>query len=578
MHAPGVPAGVGAVAGADYTRRIDDGALTLPAQRVQSERPSERFSGLLWVAAALAAAVAAALVATPILERDATEEAEARLAAALNAGSADIARSLADARVRAVELAASPRVQRALAGRDAGAIRSIEQRNPHVSITLGTTSAPRSASTPVVTATVTDGRTVLGRVHVGVPLAPLVADAGRRSNVQLAVVQRGRIATGPARGTQLRVPLRDPVDVRISRERYRALATPLGDEAGGAMLVALAPHASIAATARSRRNFVFVAALAALVAIALLASAAQRARRAARAEPRQRAHRISSREALALVGDALAATHEPGALLEIILTTAVEATGAAGGCLLYDGAEVARVGAIPDVEPLDVELAAGGGAGTLRLFPPPAGFTHDDVTLASSLASQASIALENAHLHRLVERQAATDELTDLANRRTFTDALAGELRRSVRSGSPFGLVIVDLDDFKRVNDSYGHTTGDRVLAGFARIVEQELREIDVAARIGGEEFALLLPETDAAGAAAVAERLREALALAEFDAGDGRTLRITASFGVTTYVADRSAEQLLVAADRALYAAKAAGKDRVVVADAATGRRPAQS
>jgi diguanylate cyclase (GGDEF)-like protein len=164
-------------------------------------------------------------------------------------------------------------------------------------------------------------------------------------------------------------------------------------------------------------------------------------------------------------------------------------------------------------------------------------------------------------------RLAETDALTGLTNRRHFLELAARELARSRRYGSPMSLVLVDLDHFKRVNDKYGHLVGDQVLTAAARALASGLREIDVIARHGGEEFAILLPETDLNGAREVAERscrrLAEAVTLV-----DGAEIRITASMGVASATGGAaSLDDLLGRADRAMYGAKRAGRDRVEVA-----------
>ena len=122
------------------------------------------------------------------------------------------------------------------------------------------------------------------------------------------------------------------------------------------------------------------------------------------------------------------------------------------------------------------------------------------------------MSVENASLHEAVERQAVTDELTGLANVRAFLDTLDRELERSRRFGTPLGLVMVDLDDFKRVNDTYGHQQGDEVLAQAAGVLRGSSTELDTAARYGGEELAMILPQTDASGAELLSERVREAI------------------------------------------------------------------
>src|SRR6185312_5828947 len=134
----------------------------------------------------------------------------------------------------------------------------------------------------------------------------------------------------------------------------------------------------------------------------------------------------------------------------------------------------------------------------------------------------AAIALENARLHLIVERQALVDVLTGIANRRQCEDALAHEIARAERLGGPLTLVLADLDDFKAVNDLHGHTVGDDVLREFASVLKATVRDSDLAGRWGGEEFMLLLPGTDAAGAANLADRVRAGLAERSFLGRDG--------------------------------------------------------
>jgi diguanylate cyclase (GGDEF)-like protein len=162
-------------------------------------------------------------------------------------------------------------------------------------------------------------------------------------------------------------------------------------------------------------------------------------------------------------------------------------------------------------------------------------------------------------------RSSGTDDLTSLPNRRAFAEAAAAELVRARRSGRPLAVALVDLDDFKRVNDTFGHSTGDRVLRDVADVLREHFREIDLPSRLGGEEFAVLLPETDLDGAREAAERFVAALAGAGL--GDGRNgpTGVTASAGVAA-ADDLEIEALLESADRALYRAKKLGKNQVQV------------
>src|SRR5439155_15503353 len=202
-------------------------------------------------------------------------------------------------------------------------------------------------------------------------------------------------------------------------------------------------------------------------------------------------------------GEALEATHDVEQLLRVIVETAVEATGAYGGVVVDGGRELARSGD-PDsgLEKIAFPLRAGeSDFGSLVLSAPQ--FDNDDVEAAASLAANSVIGLENVGLHRIVERQALVDGLTGLANRRALEETLHAELARAQRFHGELCLVFADLDDFKAVNDRYGHPTGDEVLREFATTLKETVREIDIAGRWGGEEFALILPGTDTAGGAA---------------------------------------------------------------------------
>jgi len=201
-----------------------------------------------------------------------------------------------------------------------------------------------------------------------------------------------------------------------------------------------------------------------------------------------------------------------------------------------------------------------------------AAFSREAEELLEYLAGQAVVSIENAALHETVERQATIDELTGLANLRAFVSIMERELERSRRFGSPLALVMVDIDDFKAVNDTYGHQQGDEVLAQVAGVLRNLSRELDAPARYGGEELAVVLSQTDADGAEFLAERMREAVAALEVPRLDGKgTLSVTASFGVAAVPESALGRgELVAAADAALYRAKRAGKNRVERASAA--------
>jgi diguanylate cyclase (GGDEF)-like protein len=283
------------------------------------------------------------------------------------------------------------------------------------------------------------------------------------------------------------------------------------------------------------------------------------------------------RDAVALVGETLAATHNTQALLPVILRAAVEATGASGGTIEAGEFELATRGAIPQnpADRLEIPLeVAEGQTAVMTLFSADAGFGADARDAVAWIAEQALIALENARLHGLVQRQAVTDDLTGLANRRRFLVQLEAEIARSRRSGSQVGIILADLDDFKRVNDTHGHQVGDEALRSFAQILATMARDIDLPVRLGGEEFAVLLPDTDLAGATQLAERLRVALESAVIG-GPSAPIRLTASFGVSAFPAAAAAEDLLSDADKRLYDAKRSGKNRVVASTETDAVRP---
>lgn len=167
--------------------------------------------------------------------------------------------------------------------------------------------------------------------------------------------------------------------------------------------------------------------------------------------------------------------------------------------------------------------------------------------------------------NRQLEQLARTDPLTGVANRRELAQRLQLERDRCLRLASPLSVIVADIDYFKRVNDTYGHTTGDAVLRHVAELLQQHSRRYDVVARFGGEEFVVLLPETSLATAVDVAERMRLTLATADIAP---LAEPVTASFGVASMTCDEPGDSLLGRADRALYQAKERGRNRVVSQD----------
>jgi diguanylate cyclase (GGDEF)-like protein len=188
-------------------------------------------------------------------------------------------------------------------------------------------------------------------------------------------------------------------------------------------------------------------------------------------------------------------------------------------------------------------------------------------TLAAwvQLLEAAGFALDNAVRLQRAEALSVTDDLTRLYNSRFLNEALRRETKRALRSGKPLSLLFLDLDGFKDVNDSHGHLRGSRALVEAAAVIKGSARETDVVARFGGDEFALVLPDTDAVGAAAVAARVRERIAAHHFLSAEHLDIRLTVSVGVATLPAHgATAEDLVNAADLAMYSVKARGKNGI--------------
>jgi len=475
----------------------------------------------------------------------------------------------------------------------------------------GFRAGPRPALAVRLSVDVVAGTRRVGEVVATVPLDARLVERLRRgaafdSGDDLVLLEGSRIvASAPPLGGRLDVPPGRSVTVRVDGTRYRALAAPALPEMPAARLAVLTRKAAIdAADARTRDRLLIglLACLALVGAVAYLQGrsivrhlgrfaaaargiahgslgervpvhgkdefaalgealndmAAQLETRLAELE----AERARGREALARFGEALAATHDSKQLLRIVAAAAAEATGARGCRIVAaDGFVVTAGDADATGKQLILPLtAAGERFGTLELVGDS--FSKEQRMNAASLVAHAVIALENARLHGMVERQALVDGLTGLANRRASADALHAEVARADRLETPLSVALADLDGFKDVNDEHGHLVGDEVLKAFAEVLRKTLRESDVAGRWGGEEFLLLLPGADEEGAAQLAERVRVELAIRRIPGAPD--LRVTASFGVAEYAPESDAEQLLAAADAALYRAKGEGKNRV--------------
>ena len=305
------------------------------------------------------------------------------------------------------------------------------------------------------------------------------------------------------------------------------------------------------------------------------------------------------------IGEAFASGLDRSALLEIVAETALSACHAdycviALGGHLGDEVEVGRAtGALRDAIAVAEERATRAGqasehcadgvcalsapiarlgdaepVGVMSVARPAQPFDPAERDVFRYLVGQAATSIENIALHELVSEQAVTDDLTGLSNKRRFRDLVTKEAARAKRFGHPLSLLILEIDDFKQVNDTYGHLPGDEVLRRVSRALDSESRWVDEPARYGGEEFAIALPETGPKGAFEVAERVRTRIEAEEVPLGAGKgTMRVTASIGTATMPGSANdVETLVAAADAALYESKRAGKNRVT---AATGPPP---
>jgi diguanylate cyclase (GGDEF)-like protein len=201
----------------------------------------------------------------------------------------------------------------------------------------------------------------------------------------------------------------------------------------------------------------------------------------------------------------------------------------------------------------------------------PSAFTERDLHLLETFAATTTAALQNALLHAEVQKLAITDSLTGYLNRRGFDEVSTRELERANRFGRPLSVIMIDIDNFKDINDTYGHVIGDRVLQQLAGRLQTSLRDVDVLGRYGGDEFIVLLPEADVEMASAVAERIRiefyQPLSLGKILSMESPLL-VSASFGVAELTAEiQDIGSLIEKADSAAYQAKQKGRNLVEVA-----------
>jgi diguanylate cyclase (GGDEF)-like protein len=242
--------------------------------------------------------------------------------------------------------------------------------------------------------------------------------------------------------------------------------------------------------------------------------------------------------------------------VQTVLGTAV----AAGQLLLHPE----PAGAVVAVLPL-VDLGEVIGVVGLALAGPP-----DDATqrMARVLSDHLGVAIANARLHQQTTVLATIDDLTGIENRRAGMARLEDEIANSVRTGQPLGVLLLDLDHFKAVNDTYGHRTGDRVLSHVTRVCRTALRPADLLARYGGEELIAILPNADADAVSTVAERLRQSVAETAVPRPDGDAVAITVTIGGISWnpIVATDADALMTSADVALYAGKADGRNRSII------------
>jgi diguanylate cyclase (GGDEF)-like protein len=555
-----------------------------------------------------------------VAQRSETRLVDARMQAGLRASSAALQEGIASQARSAAQFAGSLSFQQALATRNRLALSRVLRDTPDLRVVGpdGFRVGEQPAFVVEREVPVIGSMGLIGSVFAYVRLdsmlaARLRARSGLESQDQIVILDRGRIAGGPptAPAGAVRVPAGVSRTVGIDGKRYRVVVGSGIEERPSAALAVLTPQAAIDAVNNARERELLLAVLASLAAIGLVAflqgrsivrtvgglvvgaNELARGNLSSRVKVKGRdelavlgrsfntmaeelegrldeleAERARLREAFSRLGAALAATHDSEQLMRVVVETVVDATGADGAVLLGRTGEVIEAGdpsAGDDTFELPLSASGTQSFGTLVLY--GSRFDEGARETARSLAAQAAVALENARLHGILERQALVDGLTGLANRRHCEEELDAELARAERLGGPTALVLADLDDFKGVNDRHGHPAGDAVLCAFAELLRESVREIDTAARFGGEEFMLVLLGTDAAGGSNVAERVRAALAERVIVTPGGAAIRITASFGVATAPPSSTAADLISAADTALYDAKHAGKNRVETA-----------
>jgi diguanylate cyclase (GGDEF)-like protein len=523
----------------------------------------ESASSIVVVAAVLAVIplILTTLAFGPAFRDSETNRADARLAIAERLGIERASAADRRATSAARALAEDPNVQAAVQRGDAQDAATYGYRRGNLTVSVDTgkpAPAPAPAETISRLVSIVASGITIGHVQATVRIAPELAAAGSAQHVELVLTEGSVVKSGSLRGLPSQGPAATPQSIELRGDGYRILHTAV---APGVDLVAVVSDHSIDAAVHRRQLLILGAGVLTIASLALMALLlARRWRPSARGGHRSPA---------ALVGDVFAAAHDPRALLPVILETAVAATNARGGRVLWDGDEIAAIGSLPAaghrlVFALDEPDESAGQGHQIELYVSRGGFTDTDRDIAEALVAQGRIALENARLHTVVRRQAVTDELTDLANRRRFMEVLEYEVARAARFTTPLALVLFDLDHFKQINDRYGHQVGDDVLRSTAAAMRNRVRETDLPARIGGEEFAIILAGTDLEGAVTMAEEFR--LDLSQQVRVERADWTVTASFGVAALHENETAGALIGAADGALYRAKAEGRNRVCI------------
>ena len=555
---------------------------------------------------------------TAVIERSEQSRLDEGLQTGLRAALAVYDGELLDAQRSAEKLARVAEFQRALARHDRAALRGFLADDARLRLESGKIrirNAPANASERRVQ--IIGPRGALGELIAFVSLdqrylRKLATSAGLTSNERLVLVDgthvRGPI---PLRGSGLELDSQGVGTISLGGERYRIVASRPVVERGPLRLALVTPEARAqhAATRTELRLFLLLTALLLLMGtiaffegkaiVRSVGELAAAARAIARGQLSERVpvrgrdefanlalafnqmaeqleerleelgrERVRLKEATLRFGEGLGASDDITQLLRVVVESAVEATRATGGVVVGPGGERFTAGE-PEkgAEQLEWPLRAGREQfGTLILTGPH--FSEDELETAALLCGHAAVALDNARLHRIVERQALVDGLTGLANRRRSEAALDEEIVRALRLGSEMTFVLLDIDHFKRVNDTHGHPAGDAVLKDVAVVLGESVREIDTAGRWGGEEFALVLPGTDLAGGVQLAERIRIAIERRTISSDGGEGITVTASFGVANLGQAGDRERLLADADAALYRAKRAGRNRVEGAD----------